>query len=277
MTFRPATLPDFESPPVVEVVLGVQFDRIADFQTIHAGRLWEIFRADFPLVQEQAPLPTSVETFGTKPETNSLTLELVSGPQPFPRLWFLRNDQTQLVQFQPDKFIHNWRKTNFDENYPRYENIKSLFQKEITKLNEYFLSQDLGNININQCEVTYVNHIVSEEGENIIRNPQDVVKFIKKEIAPNALGEAEYTRFELGFILSSESERPIGRVRVSAQPAISSDGRPMVALTLTVRGTPSDPSLDAASNFLDIARDKIVRSFAELTTEKMHKRWGRKQ
>ena len=37
---RPEDLPDFRDPPLVEVVLGVQFATVAGFGSVHAGLLW---------------------------------------------------------------------------------------------------------------------------------------------------------------------------------------------------------------------------------------------
>ena len=277
MNARPATLPDFERPPVIEVVLGVQFERIAGLQTVHAGYLWDVFRKDFPHVQEHPPLSPNFETFGTKPAGDNVRLELISGPLPFPRLWFLNDAQTQLIQFQPDRFIHNWRKVREGDVYPRYEKIKEHYLNELTMLEQFFRARQLGELRPNQCEVTYVNHIVSAEGENLCAQPELVFRFFQKEFAPHVLDRLEDASFQIRFVLSSGDQQPIGRLLVTAQPAVSSEGKPIIALTLTARGSPSGPALEAASEFMDFGRDKIVRGFAELTTEAMHGRWGKKQ
>jgi len=277
MKTRSATLPDFESPPVIEVVLGIQFDRITGFQTIHAGHLWESFRGDFPQVQEHPPLDPAFETFGTKPVIGGVKLELMSGPLPFPRLWFLNEAQTQLIQFQPDRFIHNWRKIQGGDVYPRYESIKTRFLDELATIEKFFREHALGELRPNQCEVTYVNHILSADGENLCEQPEDVFRFFRKDFDQGVLDHFEDSRFQIRFILSDEEKRPIGRLYVDAQPARSRDGQPMIALTLTARGSTSTSTLEAASRFLDFGRDKIVRGFAELTTETMHERWRRRQ
>ena len=40
MTERPSDLPDFSSPPVVETVLSVQFDRLKAAHSAHFGLYW---------------------------------------------------------------------------------------------------------------------------------------------------------------------------------------------------------------------------------------------
>ena len=277
MSTRPATLPDFENPPVIEVLLSVQFERITKLQTVHAGYLWDLFKKDFPHVQEHTPLNPTFETFGTKPAVGGVSLELRSGPLPFPRLWFLNDNETQLIQIQPDRFIHNWRKVQENDIYPRYENIKARYLEELTTLERFFHDRQLGDFQPNQCEVTYVNYVLSVEEENICTEPETVFRFLRQEFAPQLFEHLEDASFQVRFVLFSDDKRPTGRLLVNARPALSSDGKPMIALTLTARGTPSAPTLDAASEFLDFGRDKIVRAFAELTTETMHRRWGRKQ
>ena len=57
MVDRPADLPDYEHPPLVEVVLSVQFAELQGYRTVHAGLLWEDkFRKAYPIVAEQPPL-----------------------------------------------------------------------------------------------------------------------------------------------------------------------------------------------------------------------------
>ncbi len=277
MNARPATLPDFESPPVIEVVLGIQFERIIELRTVHAGYLWDVFRNDFPHVQEHPPLNPTFETFGTKPAAGGVRFELTSGPLPFPRLWFLNDAETQLIQIQPDRFLHNWRKVQEGDIYPRYENIKAHYLEELAALERFVRDRQLGDLRPNQCEVTYVNHVLSAEGENLCAEPETVFRFLQREFAPQLFGRPEDASFQVRFVLSSDDKRPTGRLLVNAHPAHSSDGKPMIALTLTARGNPSAPTLDAVSEFLDFGRDKIVRGFAELTTETMHRRWGRKK
>ncbi len=277
MSGRPSALPDFERPPVIEVVLGVQFARIGGFQTVHAGYLWDAFRRDFPNVDEQPPLNPSFETFGTRPSGDSVGLELISGPLPFPRLWFLNEGRTELIQFQPDRFIHNWRKVQVEDVYPRYEQIKGRFGDEINKVQAFLNEQNLGDLRPNQCEISYINHIVTADGQNPCSEPESIFRFVAGEFATDTLGTFEDAGFLLRFVLHSEDNRAIGRLLVSAQPAVSGEGKPMIVLALTARGSPSAPTLAAVSQFMDRGREKIVRGFTELTTRKMHELWGRKE
>ena len=60
---RPPDLPDFDNPPLVEVVLSVQFSDLQSYRTVHPGLLWERkFRESFPEFAEQPPLDPLFET-----------------------------------------------------------------------------------------------------------------------------------------------------------------------------------------------------------------------
>jgi hypothetical protein len=67
------------------------------------------------------------------------------------------------------------------------------------------------------------------------------------------------------------------RMHVGVDPARRADGVRVTFLTLTVQGAPRGEGLDDALDFMDAARDHVVQSFAELTSESMHREWGRTQ
>jgi hypothetical protein len=45
-TTEEATFPDYERPPVVETVLGVQFDPLPDLCNAHLGAFWGTLECD---------------------------------------------------------------------------------------------------------------------------------------------------------------------------------------------------------------------------------------
>ena len=82
-----------------------------------------------------------------------------------PRLWLLNEAGTEMIQVQNDRFIKNWRKAGEKEQYPHYEPvIKPAFERDFVEFQEFLVEERLGVIKVTQCEVTYVNHIVSGEG-----------------------------------------------------------------------------------------------------------------
>ncbi len=278
---RPIDLPEFENPPVVEVVLSLQFSELRKYQILHAGLLWGRYRdSGFKEFSEHAPLEPRFETFGPEEEIRQPGLKIVSGDEMRPlRIWFIKEGGGELIQLQADRFVHNWRKTGESQNYPRYERIKERFFEEIKELQAFFDEEGIGQIQPNQCEVTYVNLISFDD--DVWTNPEAALKVLSEvRLNPddsNALLPAlEDARFSARFVLVADDQNePIGRLIVSAQPAISTDGSRMLRLELTARGAPFRPDLDGASQFFDFGREAVVRGFTALTTAQMHKIWRR--
>src|SRR3982751_1568266 len=58
-------LPKFERPPVIEAVLGVQFERLVDFSAAHVGWFWKTRLSDeFQTAKEAPRLEDQFERFG---------------------------------------------------------------------------------------------------------------------------------------------------------------------------------------------------------------------
>ena len=105
-TRRPADLPDFERPPLNELVLSVQFASVP-FQNFHSGLLWQRFANEYPRVEEQPPIEPVFETFGAlQAREHRLTLQLMPMPATM-RYWFVSPDGDELLQVQSDRLIHN--------------------------------------------------------------------------------------------------------------------------------------------------------------------------
>jgi uncharacterized protein (TIGR04255 family) len=265
---RPTDLPDFENPPLSEVAISLQFAQLSTFSVVHAGLLWDKFKGRFPRVEYKGRLQPAFETFGLmKPSTPKLQLQLAEVPD-LPRLWFVDSASSELVQFQPDRFIHNWRKVGEGSAYPRYEAIRASFLDELQTLQSFVSQHELGEITPNQCEVTYV---------NTLRVPQQErpFKFFQPIDVPQ-VGEFEDAGVTLRYRLNDSDGKPIGRITVQAVPGIDPNGENVTQLSITGRGPPSKPSIAAAMEFFDQARLAIVHTFAALTTTEMHNRWDRK-
>ena len=53
---RPENLPDFERPPIDEVVLGLEFRRLEGFTQAHLGELWSEIKAEYPRTEDHPAL-----------------------------------------------------------------------------------------------------------------------------------------------------------------------------------------------------------------------------
>ncbi len=271
---RPEDLPDFRKPPLAETVLSLQFEPIAGLTTAHLGLLWQRFRERLPFIEEQPPLPPVVEKFGT-PSPAQVEVTVEEKP-PVPRLWFLNQDKTELIQVQADRFIHNWRKMEGLEPYPRFEPIRDKFRNEVDTLVQFLNDEGMGAPVVNQCEVTYVNHI---EPLGVWQRHGQLEKVLSNwTAAPERrfLPEAEDGGVRLRFVMRDESGKPFGRLHVISQPAWKkTDNTPIMVLNLTARGAPLGEGIEGAFRFFELGRRWIVKGFAELTTSEMQKAWER--
>lgn len=268
-------LPDFAAPPVVEVSLSVQFDPLPNLRATQMGFLWSQFRDRFPKTEEHPPIDAVFETFGQKKATRP-RLELLQSP-PLPRVWFLNEQGTELIQVQNDRFIHNWRKSGDGDSYPRYEALRHTFETELEEFVATVEREAWGHVTPNQCEITYFNHIVSGEGWEHHGQLGEVLTLFQSHFSDQGLEDLEDVTLAARFILRNDKGEPIGRLHVSTQPGFRrSDGKAIFILSLTARLRPLGSSIQDALLSLDLGRRSIVNGFASITTGKMHRIWERK-
>lgn len=283
MAARPADLPEYDNPPVVEVVLSVQFAELRNYRTVHGGLLWDKkFRTSFGEFSEHPPLDPTFETFGPPGAVDvGFSVKQMLGP-PVPRLWFAMKNKTELIQFQADRFIHNWRKVKSEDTYPKYENIKEKFLCEIKDVEQFIQAEHIGHIDPNQCEVTYVNHIYFEKDGDPRDKLEEILRpWAKVDADPGDEGATlpplEDARFAARYVIKGGQNSPFGRLLIQAEPVVAQNNQPIVRLNLTARGAPHAPSMDGVEEFFDIGREAIVRGFTAITTPAMHRIWGRRK
>ena len=260
-------LPEFDAPPIVEVALGIQFEPIFGLRPIELGPLREKWRPDYPIAQEHPPLPPTIEAEGSEPPQVRFSL----GPAPDVRLWFLSDDETNLVQLQPDRLIVNWREIKGDEKYPRYPRVRATFEHRFNDLAAFVKNLGRGDLVATQVEVIYVNAI-DPEGAGLGHLDRIFRSF--NNLVDHHLGSPEQARALLAFRIPDIGRPPV-KMYVSADPAIRPNGNQTTFLNLTVRGAPTGPGLDDVLNFMDEAHEHIVTSFTELTPPTMHELWRR--
>lgn len=272
-----AALPDFADPPVVEVALAVQFEPLTDLRTPQIGLLWNEFRSQFPKIEEHSPLEAMMERFGAKASAPAaVRFEMMRKP-PVPRCWFLNEKGTELIQVQQDRFAHNWRKVGEGDEYPRYEHVRETFRNRLGTFEQFLGREKVGDLVPNQCEVTYVNHIVGGRGWHNHGELAAVLAPFNGKCSDKFLPEPEEIRLDGSYVIPGSNGRPLGRFRYSVKPAYRrDDDQPIFVLNLTARGRPEGDGIDGVLRFLNTGHEWIVRGFAAVTTTDMHKVWGRR-
>ncbi len=268
---RPSDLPEFDNPPVVETVLSAQFEPLAQVRTAHFGLFWNEIKDRFPKTEERPPLEPAFEVFPepARPPLG-LRLEAYESP-PIPRFLFTNESGTELVQLQPDRFIRNWRKVGQGDQYPRYEKLRARFQEDFVLFKRFVTTQGVGSIKVNQCEVTYINHIISGEGWHTYQEVDKIFN-VWRQLEGRYPGPAQTLMFHARFVIAQGDGKPIGRLHADLKSAVrTQDRRPMFVLDLTARGL-----LGGDLDFLDTGREWVVRSFTAITTSEMHTIWKRR-
>nr|WP_305095618.1 TIGR04255 family protein [Croceibacterium sp. D39] len=250
--------------------MGIQFRTPDTYHQILAGEVWNLFRDRFPEVEEHQRLAPVFETFGP-PTPHQAKFELLNSAQ-HDRFWFLTRDKSELVQFQDDRLLHNWRRLPEETaEYPRFENMAQTFQDSAEKLERYLktLGENEG-LEISQVEVSYINHFpVDREGAftALVEN----IKIVDGPDVPPEDMSFKYRR------VIENCDQPAGRLYVSCTPKVTQSGKRLVSLDLVVRGSPQESNIEGAMEFLFLGRDLIVREFANITTDGAQQRWGRTQ
>lgn len=265
---RPDHLPDFNSPPLAEVAMSVQFPVPSHYRNIYAQEVWALFADRFPEVQEQPYIPPSFEVFGGLLQPAfQFNFSAVLPPV---RYWFVHPEKAEIIQFQPDRFIHNWRKIG-DKQYPRYDQIAESYIKDLEKLASHYSEKSWGEIAPNQCELTYVNHLplIDPAGRPVPR------AFYLKSIDMSLGEQLSEVAIKAQVIMRGTKGEPVGRLSIDATVVADKRGKPLMLLTLIARGAPAEPSISAAYDFLSDARDLIVTTFTQVTSDPAHALWER--
>jgi uncharacterized protein (TIGR04255 family) len=262
--------PDFPNAPLIEVALSVQFQPIATFSSAHAGLFWQLVKHEFPFSQDQPALPMLNELFGSnRPNIGIVGMGFQFGGNQN-RTWFSSADGGQLIQIQSNRFVFNWRKSGPDAAYPRYEILRSNFEKYFSLLKGFVAEHGLGQVIPDLYEAHYVNQWPLEEGKSFGEVIGSWLKLIPDNVTSLVPEQASISS---QYIVQGSAKQPVGRLYVNVAPIVNTLGKYGVNLELICRTIP----LDLSSSFdlapLDLAREKIVTTFQQITSDSAHSFW----
>jgi uncharacterized protein (TIGR04255 family) len=253
--------PEYENPPLTEVACGLVFQPIQSLLTPHIGLLWEKFKPDYPGCQEMPPLSPSVEVDGNT--RSEVTLEWSDIP-PLPRVWFIDNAGSGIIQVQRDRFLYNWRKGGSLNDYPRYDQVFGRFQAHLSKFNEFLQETNLEEINPIQYELTYVNHIVQGEGWNNFQDIEKIFPFLSSHFYQQESLDLEAINWRLTFSLPGRA----GRLHIVIRNGIrQQDRKPVLLFELVARSMGENQSLNQFEQWFNLAHRQVVKTFNQLTSQ----------
>ncbi|MCK4625225.1 MAG: TIGR04255 family protein [Phycisphaerae bacterium] len=264
-------LPDYDKPPVIEVAIGIQFAPITELSAAHVGLYWGTIRDTFNRAKEQAPIAHIVEPPVGPPEPQ-LAFQIFDKPE-LPRMWFIDTSGNRIIQVQRDRFLHNWRKTGSTDEYPRFPSVKESFFLHWRSFTNFLAEQGL-QPQPDQCELTYVNHVKKGDGWDTMADLSTIFTTFAWRTRSDFLPIPDNARWSLRFLLPDK----MGRLHVDVVPVrVQPNNDLAIRFSLTVRGKPSNIEDTASlSQWYDLAREWIVKGFADLIDEKTDALWEKK-
>jgi uncharacterized protein (TIGR04255 family) len=270
-----APLPRFRKPPVSEVALGVQFSPILN--PVHLGLYYLKVRSGFPKIQVQPPILPAFETFGTSGTGLTMGLPTFGGGAVVgPRMWFMSDDDNLLIQLQSDRLLFNWRGGVQGSAYPHFDAVQTQFMNALGTL-ETLVDAEKMSIVVNQCEVVYINPILTSQTGVSPSDPQKIFRVWSAERGPEWPEPIEDLSLNARYRLKDEAGNPFGRLTVAVASGLAADESTAFQLELTARGLPQGVGREGIAAFHNQGHRAIVRCFAAITTPEMHRLWERYQ
>ncbi len=272
----------YDSPPLVEVAMSVQFEPPRGLNLAHLGAFWAGQRSTFPVVRSAEPIPSTNEVFGDHVQWLPPALLLALTNAPDCRLQMASSDDQWMCQVQRDRLVVNWRKRN--EQYPRFSATWSRFIDAWSDWRKFVSELNLAPPIPRQWELTYVNRIPKDD---LWDAPSDWPK-----IFPGIWG-GNFANIE-GASLKGlqgqwvwESSNPVARLYVEPKPGRTHDNpsQPVLLLNLTARGlidineskdrTNDAGEIEAIKSGMSCGHGLIVSTFDKLASADAKKTWGR--
>jgi uncharacterized protein (TIGR04255 family) len=257
-------LPSYRQPPVTEVAVGLQYSSSLNLSLRDLFRIHASFEDRYPGLEEYAPLPKIV------PAEDAQTVQFAFGQMTkavLPRLWFIGESPTELVQLQHDRFVFNWRKTAESDPYLRFDHhVRPAFVDAHRRLLLGLEEADIAEPAIESIDVAYVNAIPLEAGDSC----GAVLRILQRDQKRGFLPEATGLQMQLIY---SIPDLDAGSLTITIQSAERVEDRaPTILMHLNVRAMAAG-DFEQALVSIGVARRWIVNGFTDLTTDEMHERW----
>ena len=268
-------LPKFDKPPVVETVLGVQFEPIGGLTNSHMGAYWAGLKSEWPVVKNVAPLEEQFEHFGERgPSWALASLQIKITQDPSSRMVMTHRDEDRIIQVQNNRYLLNWTGGHKEQEYPKYNKfVRPEFDKAFEGFQDFVAEEELGEIVPNQWEVTYVNHIPKG---SVWKEPDEWSTIFSTSPmlrTPSSSVSLEGLQAEWHFEIMPQKGR-LHIQMVSGRKKTGKEEEDLLVLKLTARG-PIDPQEGPTlSDGLDIGHETIVCAFRDLASDKALDYWG---
>ncbi|MFZ5620858.1 MAG: TIGR04255 family protein [Pseudomonadota bacterium] len=270
-------LPKFDSPPVIETVFSAQFSPLPGYKNAHSGWFWKNYLPnEWAEINHAPPITDVLERFGDERRWAAAPgIAFAIGDTP-DRLQIMCSDRERMIQIQNSRFAYNWKHHPGSEKaYPGYEVLLPEFEDGLNNFKAFVADAHLGDLNFNQWEVIYVNHIPKGDLWNTTNDWSSIIPSLVPPPATDVEGQKFDTmRCEWQYVINED----VGRLYLSiAQARIATEkSQEVMEIRLTARGPiQADKGIDLLKG-LEIGHASIVNTFAAITSVEAHQHWKRR-
>jgi len=245
----------FDRPPLNEVALARIFLPRLDLLVPHYGLLWEQLRDVYPMCRQAPPIMGPHLLFPSD----------LGGV--LPRVWFISQDETRIVQLQQDRLIVNWRQMQSRGEYVRFSAIDLEYERVRAILERFFVENFIVPLQTVGMELTYVNIVPLSQSESLFTQVARIVRGMGHESNYSARGEVSMLHSQMDWRLADGS---IHTLKYGA--GSQADGQKILRLEISTSISGQDPIDEDA--WVSAAHDRIVETFVDSITPAMHEQWG---
>ncbi len=233
------------------------------------GAFWASLGSGWPKAAEAPALgqtiePTSAEEIWAG---NKLEFQVESG-MPI-RLRGISSSGDRGLQVENGWFVFNWKRPGDEEPYPRFETLLPECDRLYREFGS-FVSRHLGNlVQPNLWEVSYVNAIPRGTVWNNVGEWSEILPGLIGAKRETEAGPIQTIRARWVFDLGERR----GRLQVHLDHALASSRSEIMLLKLIARGPVPEAHRADPRPCLEFGRDRIVRSFKDITSSKAHEYW----
>lgn len=268
-------LPTFERPPVVETVLGLQFDPIAKLATAHLGLFWKSLGDEWTNIAETNAVGQTAGFVSVTPSWlphGFPAFEFGPARVPGMRVRLSNASGDRMLQVENGWLVYNWRQRPDPAAYPRYDTIKTEFDRYRVAFEQFLTSNGFGAPRSNLWEVSYLNLLPKGELWNSPDEWPTVLPGLFVRSRPSAAeelltGDARWT-----FAIGHGKGQLFVHVEHGAMGG-AAEGEVLV-LRLIARGEVRDGSQDELESGFALGHESIVKTFREIAGPTALEYWG---
>lgn len=270
-----APLPPRKRVPLVETVVGVQFEEVSELNVAEQVRFWRSVESSYPRLRQAVPIDRTSELFGDDVKlVPSNRLLFRTGLPGRVRLQLSSENDQQMLQLQNDRLHFNWRGTG--DSYGCFSENLGAFLVAYRELVGLVASLNT-SLTPDHWEVTYVNHLPRGVDWN---EPSDWSRILPGLFGPGVVSPRRCKLDGVHLKSSYTIDGTFGRLHLEAQQAYVGEDKAsgeILFLQLVARGRvhadAQDP--DSIRQSLVSGHDALVDAFWSLPSEAIKEKWGK--